>query len=200
MFFYTLLLFAPNWIPTLIGSFARAGVMASGYPKLDPATIASQGIDLAIAMFSDVGGLISLVQLQPWVYVAPLLVVIAFASIAGLLLTTLIESYFVIGAGVLLLGFGGSRWTATFAEGYLLYAMRVGVKLFVLYLLIGIGMTLPTVWLDMLRADLSVTPRLLYEVMGSSLVFAMVAFRVPKLASGMLGHRASFTVDRAYAD
>ena len=46
-----------------------------------------------------------------------------------------------IGAGVIFLGFGGSRWTAAYVERYIAYAVSVGMKILVLYLLIGAGMT-----------------------------------------------------------
>ena len=54
----------------------------------------------------------------------------------------LVESYVVVGAGFIFLGFGGSRWTAPYVERYIALAVAVGVKLMVLYMLIGAGMTL----------------------------------------------------------
>jgi type IV secretion system protein TrbL len=48
-----------------------------------------------------------------------------------------IESYIVLGAGVLFLGFAGTRFTLPFAQGYMQYAVNVGVKLFTFYLLLG---------------------------------------------------------------
>ena len=199
MVFYTLLLFAPSWMATLISSFARAGEVASGQPHLDPGTIAQQGVDLTIALFDDAGGLLSLLTLPIWVNLAALFVALAFAAIAAMLLSTLIESYLVIGAGVLLLGFTGSRWTVTFADGYLVYAVRVGVKLFLLYLLIGVGMSFPIQWLEALQAG-PFSSRALLEVLGGSMIFAFLVFKVPNTAAAMLGPNASFRLERAYVD
>jgi P-type conjugative transfer protein TrbL len=75
--------------------------------------------------------------------ITALLSFIAFVVIAGQLALTLIEMYVIIGGGVLLLGFAGSRWTIPFAERYLSSAVAVGIKLFVLYLIIGVGTALP---------------------------------------------------------
>ena len=200
MFFYTLLLLAPIWIPTLVGSFARAGQVASGYDRLDPDLILQQGIEIGLAMQFNLGtavtlGLSSLMSLVP-----SLIFVLSFTVIAATLLITLIESYLVISGGILLLGFAGSRWTATFAEGYLLYAMRVGVKLFVLYLLVGVGMTFPQAWL----AEISVLNlfdlRIHWQLMGNAVIFMLLVFRVPRLAAEMVGPRATFHLDRAYQE
>ena len=71
-----------------------------------------------------------------------MIVIVAYAIIAAQLLVALVESYIVIGGGILLLGFSGSRWTKFFSERYLSYVASVGVKLFVLYLIMGIGMSI----------------------------------------------------------
>ena len=199
MFLFSVLLFAPVWIPAVIGSFVRAGQLASGFESLDPSTVVQQGIDIALGMYSRISGVVAFLTAPAWLFVAPIVVVFSFSVIAGILLVTLIESYIVIGGGVLLLGFAGSRWTATFAEGYLLYAVRVGVKLLVLYLLIGIGMSLPETWLS--APDLfTFAPRREFEVMGGALIFAMIIWRVPQFAASMLGDRASFRMDRVYEE
>ena len=52
---------------------------------------------------------------------------IAFVVAAGQLLVALIESYFVISAAIIFLGFGGSRWTQDFVQKYLGYAIAIGV-------------------------------------------------------------------------
>jgi len=56
------------------------------------------------------------------------IVIVAYAIIAAQLLVALVESYIVIGGGILLLGFSGSRWTKFFSERYLSYVASVGVK------------------------------------------------------------------------
>jgi type IV secretion system protein TrbL len=65
---------------------------------------------------------------------------------AAALTLTLIESYLVIGGAVLLLGFGGSRWTAPIAEGYFSYVIRVGTRLLFFYLVLGIGVQIAIQW------------------------------------------------------
>ena len=62
---------------------------------------------------------------------------IAYLAIAIQFVVAMVESYLVIGAGVIFLGFGGSRWTAAYVERYIAYAVSVGMKILVLYLLGG---------------------------------------------------------------
>ena len=56
-------------------------------------------------------------------------VLLAFTVTAAMLLFTLVESYLAVGGGIILLGFGGSRFTASAAEGYFPFVIRVGVRL-----------------------------------------------------------------------
>jgi type IV secretion system protein TrbL len=145
-FFYALLLNAGDWIPAIINSFTKAGQTASGSAGLSPSSVIDMGINSANVLLNAlhdksiwddfmtivIGGL------------SALGIVIAFTIIAGQLLVALVESYIVISAGVLFLGFGGARWTTDFTQKYLSYAVGTGVKLFMLYLIIGLGMTLTT--------------------------------------------------------
>jgi P-type conjugative transfer protein TrbL len=78
--------------------------------------------------------------------ITALVVVIAFAIIAAQLLVALVESFIIIGAGVLFLGFASSRWTKFFTERYLSYVASIWVKLFVLYLIMGVGMGIAARW------------------------------------------------------
>ncbi len=71
----------------------------------------------------------------------------AFLAIAIQMGLTLMESYIVIGGGIILLGFGGFRGTVSIAEKFLSYMIGVGVKLFVISLLVGARSQLVMTWL-----------------------------------------------------
>jgi len=73
-------------------------------------------------------------------------VLLAFTITAAALLFTLVETYLVVGGGVLLLGFAGNRFTASAAEGYFPFVIRVGVRLFFYYLVLAVGVGLATEW------------------------------------------------------
>ena len=115
-----------------------------------------------------------------------IVVVIAFAIIAAQLLVVWVESFIVIGAGVLFLGFAGSRWTKFFTERYLSCVASIGVKLFVLYLIMGVGMSIAARWMPILeRGGFSPIP--FFYVMGGSLVFVFLTWHIPSVAGSMNG-------------
>ena len=120
----------------------------------DPSSIFNCGTDIANAMLESIsenqgmtlGNLLPMIEIVLTSMICALGVVMAFAIIAGQLLITLIESYIVIGAGVFMLGFTGSRWTLVFGEKYVGYAVSIGIKLFMLELIVGLGFGLGQQW------------------------------------------------------
>jgi type IV secretion system protein TrbL len=105
----------------------------------------------------------------------------------------LVESFIVIGAGVLFLGFAGSRWTKFFTERYLSYIASIGVKLFVLYLIMGVGMGIAARWMPVLeRGGFSPIP--FFYVMGGSLVFVFLTWHIPSVAGSMMAGAVSLSL------
>jgi type IV secretory pathway TrbL component len=76
----------------------------------------------------------------------------AFLIAAAELLLTLIKAYLSSRLGVMLLGFGGNRFTASSSEGYFTNVLRVGVRLLFFYAVLGVGMQIVTQWQAMLAA------------------------------------------------
>jgi type IV secretion system protein TrbL len=129
-----------------------------------------------------------------------LTLILCYAWMAGMLLVYLVESYIVLGGGVVLLGFGGSRFTAGLADGYLVYVFRVGVKLFVAYLILGIAGSLAAQWAGMLNAVALDNPGPLFEVLGGAVVLALVTTKVPMFASQMLGAGPGFSLRSLFVE
>ena len=197
-FFLAVLTFADVWIPAIIDGFATAGQLAGGLPELNPSTVIDQGIAVSST-------LISSISLAGWfsspggnlvAAISALLSFLAFVVIAGQLALTLIEMYVIIGGGVLLLGFAGSRWTIPFAERYLSYAVAVGIKLFVLYLIIGVGTALASSWGATLAAA-GTSPSDLFAILGASLVYMIVAWQIPSFASSLIAGSVNLTLGTA---
>src|SRR5262249_3150948 len=129
--------------------------------------------------------------------ITAIVVVIAFAVIAAQLLVALVESFIVIGAGILLLGFSGSRWTKFFTERYLSYVASVGVKLFVLYLIMGVGVSIAARWVPVIeRGGFSPIP--FFYVMGGSLVFLSPTCTIPSGAGSMMAGAVRLSLADAY--
>lgn len=141
-FFLALLTNSSTWANTIVQSFLSAAsqaVSASGAQSVNqPSDIFTIGLTLAQKVIGQTsiwspGSSMGLILLA-------IVIMVCFGLITALYILTLVESYVVISAGVLFMGFGGSRFTKDFALKILVYAVSVGAKLFVLELLAGLGM------------------------------------------------------------
>ncbi|MHB8549456.1 MAG: P-type conjugative transfer protein TrbL [Acidiferrobacterales bacterium] len=212
-FFYTLLVEAPTWIPDIIQSFAQAGQTIGGAgigAALTPSGIFGLGTQVAGTLLQAIsstapgigqtlasGGVALGTFLLGALVIAlsALLALCGFAIVAVQLLVTLIESYIVIGGGALMLGFAGSRWTLPFAEKYLGYAVSVGIKLFVLYLIVGLGGTLAAQLVAQIVSYGPNVPPIVYLQAGvGSLVFGAIGYLVPGLAGAMMNGSPSLSL------
>ncbi len=104
-------------------------------------------------------------------------------------MVAMVESYIVVAAGFIFLGFGGSRWTAPYAERYIGLAVSNGVKILVIYLLISVGTNLGNAWVaEAQGASTSATPEMVaLDVMAAALMYMMLCWQIPKLFSAVLG-------------
>lgn len=208
-FFAMILIKAPDWIPAIMDSFKQAGAQVSGAQLLTPSGVISRGIDLAGNLVSRGQELNSdqnghFWELGDWTLAAMviglsgLMVIIGFAVVAIQLFVALVESYIVIGGGALMLGFLGSRWTINFGEKFFSYAVSVGVKLFSMYLLVGLGDTFFQAMDQQLTTLASSEKGIGFSdwlgMGGTSLVYGGLGYMVPGIASSMLNGAASMSM------
>jgi type IV secretion system protein TrbL len=101
----------------------------------------------------------------------------------------MVESYLIVAAGFIFVGFGGSRWTAPYVERYIGLGVATGVKIMLLYLLIGTGMNLSVDWMtDAQKIASNSSPAMsALEIMGASIIFMMLCWQIPKLFAAVLG-------------
>ncbi|MCA8270394.1 P-type conjugative transfer protein TrbL [Burkholderia vietnamiensis] len=200
MFFWAILLNFSTWIPAVIDGFSTAGQRAAGISALTPSTVLDTGLQLATGILNkvsfDIWSSDGMLTALTGAFSA-LLILISFTVIAGQMLVTLIESYIAISAGVLFLGFAGSRWTTTFAEKYISYTVSVGVKLFITYLIIGVGQNLAGQWSTLIVDGMKAKDYL--PIVGSSIVYMFLCWQIPSLASSMLSGAVSMTLGGAAA-
>lgn len=195
--FFALLNFGGDWIPRIINSFQLIGQKASGLGSLAPTDILVQGLNIAgnllsgaatSGWFANIGTALSLVF-------AALLAFLAFLGLTVQLVVTLVESYLVVGAGFIFLGFGGSRWTSPYVERYISLAVSTGVKVMVLYLLLGAGLTLTNGWVVAAKAiPGSAEPAVdALDIAASAVLLLMICWNVPKFTAAILGGTPAFT-------
>jgi type IV secretion system protein TrbL len=202
--FYAFLTQFPLWLPRIVQGFQTAGQAASQSPALSPSGVLQAGIDLAakLSQAADQAGLFTTGPVMIFSPLITLLVLIAFVAISAQLVMTLVESFIVVTGGALFLGFAAFRGTAPLADRAIGYAVYVGIKLFLLYLLVGTGLTQMGAW----TAELAQTSTAganfqpLFDVLGGSLVFALLVWKVPNQVAQFLTSGVSFQLREALTD
>ncbi len=195
--FFALLSFGADWIPRIINSFQIIGQNASGLPSLAPTDVLVRGLNITGNLLSgaaDSGWMGNFGTALALVFAA-LLAFLAFLGLSVQLVVTLVESYLVVGAGFIFLGFGGSRWTAPYVERYISLAVSTGVKIMVLYLLMGAGLTLTDGWVAAAAAVPSGPEPAVdaLDIAASSVLLLMICWNAPKFTAGILGGAPAFT-------
>jgi type IV secretion system protein TrbL len=200
--FYALLLYGVTpdgggWIPAILNSFQLLGQNASSVGPLGPSAIVGFGVNTSVDLLSaasDAGFLTDMGTALTLVFCA-VVIFIAYLAVAIQFVVALVESYLAVGGGVILLGFGGSRWTAPYVERYIAYSVSVGLKILILYLLVGAGMTLSQGWAQVaLGIGNSTEPaRTGFDLAAAAVMFLAVCWMSPKLASAILGGATTLT-------
>ena len=187
-FFLALLQNAPAWAAAIVNSFrtaANQAVAASGGTgTFAPSDVFSVGLALA-SKITDEASIFQPAASIVMVLFA-LVLIVCFAIIAALLIVALVESYIVVSAGVLFMGFGGSKWTKDFALKILVYAVSVGAKLFVMQLLIGLGQQV----FNALASNFETRSVDILVVIGSAIVMVALTWFLPELIQGMINGTA----------
>jgi type IV secretion system protein TrbL len=204
-FFYWILINGPMLLGALIGGFiwlaqnigamngTTTPVSIAGHVIniLSPGWIFQQGVAIAAALdksamaHTSIWHPINTTFISLVVGLAMLVVIAAFAIIAANIIITLIEAFIVVGAGLVFLGFGGSRWTLPFMEKYIGYAVSIGVKLFVLYLVVAFGSQLSQTWLT--DASNAGGDAATYFTIGlDAVIYLFIAWKVPDFASSLM--------------
>lgn len=195
--FYALLLNGRLWIPWIIQSFEQIGESASGVAALSPSAVFSQGLNIAGALmdsastsafFTKPGSSLALVF-------AALIIVLSYGIITLQFIVAMVESYIIVAAAFIFVGFGGSRWTVPYTERYIGLAVATGVKIMLLYLLIGAGFNFAVDWqVAATNVATSGSPMMsAFDIMGAAMIFMMLCWQIPKLFSAVLGGSPALT-------
>lgn len=180
-FFWALLQFASEWAEAVVNSFRQAGAAAAGLGEtaIRPGDIFGTAIELA----NTIGNVETWNPLTAFmVALAGVLVLLCFAFIAAFMGLTIIESYVVINASVLFMGFGASQWTREYAMAIVRYAVSVGAKLFILTLIVGLITDSAKQW----QAAYNHDDASMWTMIGLAFACAYFAKTIPELVAGMI--------------
>lgn len=184
-FLYGLILTIPFWLWRLLDGFAFLGEDLTGVTGLSPSAVLDTGVRLFFTMFLSWEGIASFVNpiavgLRVFTALALLL---AFVLIAAYLLRVLIESSLALGGLPFFLAFSGHKLTWGLAEGYLKYLVHLGVRIFVVYLLVGIGSGLAGIWESILRDaplfSIFTDPHIFLAIPMTAVIWAGLVFHLP---------------------
>ncbi len=144
IFFFSVLTYSVVWGQAVIDSFRIAGGRAAGTNyMLEPGHM----FELAVR-FADTVSSVSTINPVEGIGIvfSSIVILVSFTYIAALMGVALLESYFVVNAAVLFLGFGGAQFTREYASAFIKYSIAVGAELFVLTLIVGLITHSATEW------------------------------------------------------
>lgn len=186
-FFFALITYSSDWASAIIQSFRLAGDAANsiGGSGLGPTDIFDTGINIVTTILKSM----RLDRLTDSIALAfgAVIMLISFALIAALQVVVLVESYIFTYAGIIFLGFGGSRFTRTVAQRFLFGIVAVGAKLFVIHLIIGLAVVMVHQWDAQVDASQGfIDLGMVMRIAGGSVVFLALAKMIPEMVQGML--------------
>lgn len=173
-----------NIAGTIIASMQQLGGTAAGLPGgANHASI----VDTGVLIWTQATN--NLTLLQPVdsliAVIISLIILIVLAVIAVNMLLLLISSWVLMYAGIFFLGFGGARWTSDIAINYFKTVLSIGVQLFVMLLIVGIGSDLLTSFYSKMGKNV-----LNYEELAVMLIFSIAFFvlisKLPPLLAGII--------------
>ncbi|CUA96881.1 P-type conjugative transfer protein TrbL [Thiomonas bhubaneswarensis] len=197
-FFYTIVKYAPTWMPLITSSFMNMGqaIGGAGAATASPSGVMSMAFSVVHQLYqvynNAPGGITNIgtnLFLAIVIAATSLLALIGFGLVALQLLMTLIETYLVGGAGLVMLGFTGSGLTSSFGEKYIGYLVSVGIKLLMIYAIIGLGQNLVNSELSYIArytSGNSLPPTDLLTVGVSMLIYGVIGMQAPGLAGSLM--------------
>ena len=186
-FFSYLLTHSAELARAVVNSFRDAANAASGTTLLRPSDIFDVGVNLASSVIG--GGSYWNVPHNLVLALAAFFLIISFGLIAASLIVALVESFIVISAGVLFMGFGGSRWTKDYAVRTFQYCLSVGAKLFVIQLLAGLLVAIVQPWAAVAANNSTLSTASITSILvlaGVSLIFATITRVIPDMVQALV--------------
>ena len=140
MFFYWLLERGKDFALAILASTLQLAGDANGMQGVDWGAFANIGVKIFIEVIRHIS------VWQPVVAFAASAIAILMLIVLGLITVNLIlvncETWIMLSAGLIFLGFGASEWTRDLSVSYFKHLLGVGIKQFVTLLLASIGLNI----------------------------------------------------------
>ncbi|MEM1207405.1 MAG: type IV secretion system protein [Acidobacteriota bacterium] len=179
----------PLFGPVLIQLFLEIAIDVTGLPALSPATLIDQGIGLATTIFSSQSLTMWTITGQIFHFILiVLLLTFAYVTMAIAVSRVLVESLLVVTLGPLFWATSLFEHTAAIAEGLVRAAVKVGVKLLLMYLMVDWLGGFGALWATDLEAMAWWNPG---DQLGTLLNYAVAAVLISTLVSVLPGYFAN---------
>ncbi|WOB76271.1 P-type conjugative transfer protein TrbL [Achromobacter xylosoxidans] len=170
-----------NIAGTIIESMRDMAAQSSGLgSSLTPSGIVDVGFDVLHKVWQADLSLASKIVC----YAVALIILVIFAAVAINMVLTLAESWFLLYCGIFILGFGGARWTSEIAIGYYRQVLGVGLKLFGMAVVIGVGKAYIDGFINKLSANPDITE--IAVVLVAAYVFYKLSDRIPSMLASLV--------------
>ena len=181
-FFLWLLNNGPAIADAIIESLRQLGNKASGMPGVTPSSIVDIGFKLLSKTLKD----FSLWEVGEYIVTVliSVAVVIILALVAINMLLQLCAAWVLAYAGILFLGFGGSKWTSDMAINYFKTVLGLGASLMTMTLLVGIGTEIIAEAQAKMSANAKIEELVILLVYSISLL--LLVDKVPSMVSGII--------------
>jgi len=162
----------------------QLGNTAAGLP---PGTSHSSIMDVGFLILSETWNNMNVMQpVDSFIgVILSLAILIILAVIAVNMLLLFISAWVLMYGGIFLLGFGGAAWTTDIAINYFKTLLSVGIQLFVMLLLVGIGSEMLTNFYGKMSQTI-----MNYEELSVMFIFVIAFFllvsKVPPIVAGVI--------------
>lgn len=145
-------------------------------------------VDMAFAILTKVSSAASIwsPMISTIMITVAIIVLVVMSLIAINMLIMLVSAWVLCYAGIILLGFGGSKWTSDIAINYLRTVLSIGIQLFTMTLIIGIGQSFIDQYLSLIKDDVPDLNSLIVLLLAS-IILLVLTNKLPLLLSGVVG-------------
>ena len=184
-FFFWLLTNGPAIATSIQDSLRQLAANASGMSKsFSPSGVVDIGFDI-VSRVVDQSSIWSPADSTVGLILAGvILCVLALVGVNMLLL--LISGWILSYAGIILLGFGGSRWTTDIAINYFKTVLGIALQLFTMVLIVGIGQSFIDQYYQAMGAD-AMQMKSMFVMLVASIVLLVLVNKVPPMIGGIAG-------------
>lgn len=179
-FFLILLDQGTAWSETITDSFRNLAGQAGGVANMQPSNVMESGVNISVNLIDAAGSLANTVLTG----LISIIIMFIYALITAELIIVLVSMYIILNAGIIMLAFGGSRWTQQFAVNYYKTVLAIGVKLFIIQLLIALGTSVIANIISKLSEDQTFAE--LFVIVGAVLVLYLLVKSIGSLVQSLI--------------